>query len=644
MLVQDTAQTAADGAVPDQRAGLLHLLRKAGVSAAQLASAVWQADRLGVDVVHYILAEGLVDERFFYQQVALHLGLPFQDRPLQTASIAQPEYAIQSGLCPLWIRPGQPLNFALAPKGALLQRLLAQDLRGRRDLVVMTPSCLAQSVRRSHVLHMARHAAGLDPVGQERRSARSGLSFGQFSVLGLLVLTLSFSVTLEPFAALTAIAFGAWPIFIAMAGLRLAVLFNSDSPAQATRAAPSALPDHELPVYSVIVPLYREAAVLAQLLAALDALDYPRAKLDIRIVIEHDDDETRQAMARTPMPPHIKVLMMPPGQPRTKPRALNAALLEATGALVTIFDAEDIPDPQQLRDAADAFASSDATLACLQAHLVVDNGGDGWLARCFALEYAGLFDVINPGLLERRLPILLGGTSNHFRISAVRHVGGWDAWNVTEDADLGIRLLRAGYRIEDLDSATYEEAPARLDLWFRQRTRWMKGYMQTVATHTNRPLALLRETGPMATLILIILMLGTIVSALGYPFCLVVMVMWGLGLFATDLSTWGGIALSGLSLLVFVVGLSAMILPPAIGAVRRRSFDLLPALPLLPLYYALVSLAAWRALADCVFTPFKWNKTQHGLARTSPRRQSLTNASATPLQTGPADAQDSGHQ
>ncbi|MGL4974147.1 MAG: glycosyltransferase, partial [Bosea sp. (in: a-proteobacteria)] len=452
--------------------------------------------------------------------------------------------------------------------------------------------------------------------------------------------TLSFSITLAPFAALTAIALGAWPVFLAMVWLRCLAVLPARQLAEYDAHAAPRLADHELPVYSVIVPLYREASVLAQLLAALDALDYPRAKLDIMIVTESDDEETRHAIEATRFPAHIKAMVMPPGQPRTKPRALNAALLEATGSLVTIFDAEDVPDPQQLRGAADVFALSSAKLACLQARLVVDNGGDGWLTRCFALEYAGLFDALNPGLLARGWPILLGGTSNHFRMSAVRAVGGWDAWNVTEDADLGVRLVRAGYQMADLNSATYEEAPASPGLWFRQRTRWMKGFMQTIVTHTDRPFTLMREAGSGATLVLLILSLGTVISALGYPFFLAAMLMWALGLISSDLTSLEAQALSGISIAVFCLGMVAMLVPPALGAIRRQSFDLLAALPLLPLYYGLVSLAAWRALFDCVFAPFHWNKTQHGLARTSRRRDQLTGASATLERPGPVGAPD----
>lgn len=375
------------------------------------------------------------------------------------------------------------------------------------------------------------------------------------------------------------------------------------------------LDDSRLPTYTVAVAMYREEAVLQQLVTALQALDYPPAKLDIRLLIEADDGGMRAALAKMDLPAHFTVSIVPPGHPRTKPRALNLALLEARGSLFTIFDAEDIPDPQQLRMAAARFLSAPQELACLQARLVIDHAGNGTLPALFALEYAALFEVLNPGLLRFQLPIMLGGTSNHFRTQALRAIGGWDAWNVTEDADLGLRLVRAGYRIGDLPSNTREEAPVTIPAWLRQRSRWIKGYMQTIVTHSRRPLSLLREAGPAATFSFLSLSLGTVVTALGYPaFAVAALIAcWDGSLFAPV----GALATltSTLALAIWLLGCVTLFAPPALGALRRRSPELLVLVPLLPLYYALVSVAAWIALYDYFNRRFAWNKTEHGLAR-----------------------------
>jgi glycosyltransferase XagB len=185
------------------------------------------------------------------------------------------------------------------------------------------------------------------------------------------------------------------------------------------------------------------------------------------------------------------VIVVPCGLPQTKPRALNYALCFARGSLLTIYDAEDIPDPRQLRRAAAAFAVLPQDTACLQAELVFDNANENWLTRQFTIEYAMLFGMILPALAAHRLPLPLGGTSNHFRIDALRRAGAWDAYNVTEDADLGIRLARLGFDTDTITSCTYEEANVSLRNWMRQRTRWMKGFLATWLVHMREPLAAL---------------------------------------------------------------------------------------------------------------------------------------------------------
>jgi hypothetical protein len=235
--------------------------------------------------------------------------------------------------------------------------------------------------------------------------------------------------------------------------------------------------DDRLPIYAIICALYREANVVNRLVAAIRALDYPLEKLDVKFVLEADDHETRRALANLDLGPPFEIITAPPIGPRTKPKALNVALPFARGSFTVVYDAEDVPEPDQLRCALDVFTAADARLACVQASLTIDNTTDSWLARMFTAAYAGQFDAFLPGLAALHLPLPLGGSSNHFRTTALRRVGGWDPYNVTEDADLGIRLARLGYRSTALSSATYEEAPASFGPWLRQRTRWYKGWM-----------------------------------------------------------------------------------------------------------------------------------------------------------------------
>ena len=285
-----------------------------------------------------------------------------------------------------------------------------------------------------------------------------------------------------------------------------------------------------------------------------------------------------------------------------------------------MYDAEDEPEPDQLRKAAAAFAALPARIGCLQARLAIDNFRDGWLARMFAIEYAALFEAVNPGLSRLDGPVALGGTSNHFRIEALRDCGGWDAWNVTEDIDLGFRLARHGYGVGSLNSSTHEEAPARLRAWFNQRRRWFKGWMQTLITHTRAPSRLVAEAGPARAAAAMLLVAGALVGPMfGPAFALAFFASAASGeLFARQDAA--SLVAATLWCVVGVGGLAAALWPALVGLRRQGLLRLALWTPLLPVYWTLLSVAVWWALADLIRNPFHWAKTDHGLARTSRRR------------------------
>ena len=261
-----------------------------------------------------------------------------------------------------------------------------------------------------------------------------------------------------------------------------------------------ALSDDELPVFTVLVPMYREPATLPLLARSLRELDYPLGKLDIKLVLEADDTETIEVASKLGLEGVFEVIRVPPSQPKTKPKACNFALQFARGEYLAIYDAEDRPEPDQLRKVVATFRRASPETACLQCRLSYFNATENWLSRMFTLDYALWFDQMLPGLERLNVPIPLGGTSNHFKIEVLRELHGWDPFNVTEDADLGVRLTQKGYRVGVVDSTTYEEAACHAGNWIRQRSRWMKGYMQTFLVHTRRPLQLLRTTGPLGFL------------------------------------------------------------------------------------------------------------------------------------------------
>lgn len=592
-----------------------------GVPPAELRQAAVAAARLGVSPAKQVIASGLVGEEAFYRSLATEFDLRFSAKVPPLLPGGDLAAIMREGVARIANEPGSPTRFACAPPaGAPLRRFMAGKPQRRDDLVIVTPSALAAGLRASNAHMLARRAAGLDEPGLARFSARTGSSVSQKGLALLMVGLLAALTTLAPVGTLIGVALALGPVFFGAVVLRLASLMEKP-PANLWREQRWRVDDSRLPVYTVAVPLLGEERVLNQLIGALSALDYPPAKLDIRILVEETDLGMQRLLAARRLPPFMQVVIVPRGVPRTKPRALNVALAEAQGELFTIFDAEDVPDPQQLRLAAARFLREDADLVCLQARLVIDNTGDGWLAGFFALEYAGLFDVFNPGLLRCGLPIMLGGTSNHFRTEALRKVGGWDAWNVTEDADIGFRLVRAGGRIADLPSATLEEAPRFLNAWMKQRTRWLKGYLQTLISHLLAPHRLLREAGPVATLTFLVLAFGTLLGTLGYPFFALGFIFAILNGSLLNPDSPLELLLSATALTLTGAGVCVVFLVPALGAWRRGAIDLLRWLPGLPLYYMLVSLAAWLALIEYSNRPFAWNKTEHGLARSSRYRK-----------------------
>ncbi len=396
--------------------------------------------------------------------------------------------------------------------------------------------------------------------------------------------------------------------FLAIVLIRLAALWLLARP-PATQSAPyAALTDTGLPTYSVLIPLHDEAAVAPALVAAMSALDYPPEKLQILFVTEATDAKTRAALHAGHLTPHMTVLTVAEGLPKTKPRALNYALQFASGDIVAIFDAEDIPEPDQLRRAAAAFAAAGAGLACVQARLNIYNPGASVLTRQFTLEYAALFDAMLPVLDRLGLALPLGGTSNHFRREILIEAGAWDPYNVTEDADLGFRLARLGKRVAMLSSTTWEEAPATFDAWLGQRTRWLKGWMQTYIVHMRDPVQLWRELGPWRFAGFQITLGGMVFSALVHPWMYVLIAIHML----TGQPLMPG---SGASLVCWSVLLAGYLSAMALVAlaVKQRGGTLLLRSTLgLPLYWMAISYAAYRALIELFVRPHHWQKTPHG--------------------------------
>ncbi len=394
--------------------------------------------------------------------------------------------------------------------------------------------------------------------------------------------------------------------FAGVIGLRLAA---SLTPAE-HKARLYATKSSAWPVYTVLCPVYREAAVVADLIAALERIDYPKHALDIQILVESDDVDTVLAALGAARGAHIRVVQLAPATPRTKPKALNVGLAHARGDYLVIYDAEDRPHPQQLRAALAEFARHDDRLVCVQAPLVIDNADTSWIARQFAAEYAIQFGQMLPFLSRWNLPVALGGTSNHFRVDALRALHGWDPHNVTEDADLGYRIARARLRTGMIALPTWEEAPTTRKAWLTQRTRWLKGYMQTWLVLMRAPGRLVRELGLRNFLVLQLTLGGAIVSALAHG-------PLALGLLAT--MAWRPGLLAPIDLGLAACGYGAAFIAAAVAARRSGERAHLRGALTMAFYWPLATLAALRALASLIVAPHSWHKTEHGLAARAPQ-------------------------
>jgi len=373
-----------------------------------------------------------------------------------------------------------------------------------------------------------------------------------------------------------------------------------------------AIPADQLPVYSVLVPAYKEPGVIGKIIAAISQLDYPADKLDVRLLLEADDEETIAAARTSVGSAPITIVLVPAAEPRTKPKACNFGLQSATGELVTIFDAEDRPEPLQLRRAVLALQRLGDGFACVQARLGYFNATQNMITRWFTIEYGTWFRFLLPGLVSVGAPIPLGGTSNHFRTPLLRALQAWDPYNVTEDADLGIRLARLGYSVGVLDSMTEEEANSDFVNWIKQRSRWYKGYLQTWLVHMRRPVDVHRELGWRGAFGLHLFVLGTPLTALINP------LFWGLAILWFVQKPSGVAALFPpavyyVALTCFVFGNAAVIYVNVLTTQVINQPNLLKAGLLVPAYWIMMSIAAVKAAFQLVFKPSYWEKTSHGL-------------------------------
>ncbi|MCV3765924.1 glycosyltransferase [Rhizobium sp. TRM95796] len=588
------------------------MLAKLGLSKPWLDELERRATLSGATLEQELLSDGRVREDAYYGALARGLGLPFMDNvpPALLADCAAIDTQLTRPRIIRCRRPdGSPLT-VIVPELLRLFEERAQFERAprlREQFAVTTPSALRAAVRETGRLRRAEQAAFGLARAHPDISAHEVLSKGQKVAAAILLALVFVMLAVHPVSTAYGLHLLFSMLFCIMLLLRLAAL-KAGAPLNRRQNFPA--DPGPTPVYTVLAALYDEAAVVGQLIERLNGLNWPRSRLDIKLLCEERDDATITALRAIDLGPEYEVVVVPDIGPRTKPKALNYGLIEARGEFLVIYDAEDRPHADQLIEAWHHFRAAPRT-ACFQSPLVIGNGGEGALPALFALEYSALFRRLLPFLAERGLPLPLGGTSNHFRTDVLRAVGGWDPYNVTEDADLGMRLHRAGHATEMLTRPTVEDAPTRQRVWINQRSRWHKGWMQTWLAHMRDPARLYRDLGFRGFLAFHLVVTGQLLSALAHPLTLLLVASsiahvatsepyshWEQALFAIDLANLFG------SYMVFtLMGWGAMPKEERRRLGTARFF--------VPVYWLMMSWAAWKAMRELRDRPFFWAKTPH---------------------------------
>lgn len=591
-----------------------HLVESGKIGEAALKAALQRQREEGGRLGDILVAEGYLSTLELNRALGRQLGLPFvnlMEEPPDPDLLAEadPAFCLENRCLPWRSLRGQEV-FVSADPGKTRKAL---EEAQRPALVFVTSSFDLLWTAGRHFRERLTARARLALCETMPDASARQLTTPALRRTGLAALALTcLAFLLFGAPALGALNVVAGSTFLALAALRGFSLIYGLVPLAPPKLqrAPT-----ELPGYTIMVPLLQEAAILPGLTSALKNLDYPAAKLDIKLVLEEGDEETLAAAKALRLPSHFEFIIVPKSEPLTKPKALNYALPFARGEFLVVYDAEDIPAPDQLRMAVAAFDAGGPRLACVQGQLMFYNARETWLTRQSAIEYAALFELLLPALARFSLPFPLGGTSTHFRKDILKAAGAWDPFNVTEDADLGLRLHELGYRTTLIPSLTQEEATLTLDAWMRQRTRWLKGWMQTLLVRLKAPLRMARALRPAGFIFSFIVLGGFVLAALLHPLAYV---MAGGLILSAFFGLVSGDPLATFHLTVLIVGAAASITAGLAAGLRRFGPAIALHALLMPFYWLLISAASYRALWQLIRKPNYWEKTRHGLSRLKP--------------------------
>jgi cellulose synthase/poly-beta-1,6-N-acetylglucosamine synthase-like glycosyltransferase len=588
----------------------------------QLDEVVGLAETWHVRLGDAILSRNWVDPVVLYQAVAYQYELPFVDLisdppdPSLLFSAEADTYAHR--LTIPWRRRAGRLVIATAEPGPETILFARRRWGAAIEFVVASKFDVIWAVQTAFADTMSHRAVYELAEQNPEISAQTVFAPAQVIFACVLFTLLMLGLAVSPFATLIAVN-AAMGIFYFGDFLFKGVLLyvggaRSTDKDEAVAIGARLLSDDALPIFTVLVPMFREPGSLPALAQSLRQLDYPLGKLDIKLVLEAGDHETIEVARTLGLEGVFEVIRVPLSHPQTKSKACNFALQFARGEFLVVYDAEDRPEPDQLRKVVAMFRQSSANTACVRCRLNYFNADESWLTRLFTLDYALWFDQILPGLERLNVPIPLGGTSNHFKIEVLRELHAWDPFNVTEEADLGIRLTQKGYRVGVVDSTTFEEATCHAGNWVRQRSRWMQGYMQTFLVHTRRPLQLLRTIGPLGLLGFIYFICSPVVSALFNPVLWLLCLVWLVAVTSGFDPVLPQLLLL-LSLFNLLAANGAFIFLLILAPIRRGWLGLIPYGLTVVGYWVLISIAAYKGLWQLLHNPFYWERTRHGVSK-----------------------------
>lgn len=374
--------------------------------------------------------------------------------------------------------------------------------------------------------------------------------------------------------------------------------------------------DEDLPIYTIILPVRdEEYSILKNLLDSINNLDYPKDKFDIKFVVDEEDIKTIEAGKELLKKFNFDLIIVPDYRIKSKPLSCNYALKFIKGEYITIYDAEDRPEKYQLKKAIQKFKELGNDYVCLQASLHFYNKYKNFLTYCFSIEYSMWFDFTIRSIDKFGSFFPLGGTSNHFKAKKLLELGKWDGFNVTEDAELGVRIARAGYKVSYLNSITEEECPITIHAWIKQRTRWIKGFMQTFCEYMffKKPICIKSTINfkPIRKLKFFDIITFNLFIMMSFFFFITMMVIFLNLDIATNIKDFKLlIIMSYINIFSFLImTYMSFIIIIVKNKIKFNVFYLI----LFPFYWILHYIAGVRACYYLIVKPFYWAKTKHGI-------------------------------